>query len=436
MEGKKLTILLLIILIFNGCEIKNTFKKAKIPEIAFPIEVNDKVVRVDISNYFKADIKLYNATVDETMSCDILSDSTTIVLKGRRLLRPFSNLHLKSNIGKIDMILKLTGCCSGKKGAPYIYGESKAENKFYFTIENSYDKLFVYVNNRLLPDKKIYKEGKFHYIKISKAITKTEESTLRICAYHNLNGRSNVFSVALRNGQLIKSEEVSNAEIYKNLYDDKDYLKLYKEALNTFIYYKNNFSYLDSLVNKGICQYGEYRIFNKNLSKRYYTVSELPLSSLDKNISNILTAYKKPRIYKGTTKRLNQLNTFLLTTPGPASFYVESRYENIKHDNFEFSLKKVEDLRKTDLSLIYGDYKAIISDNLTYAYVRRYLKQFCIVVFNRSKYLKRKSINLHHSFSHTNGKALFNSRFDINGGKLIIEMQPYSVELIYGQILK
>lgn len=189
-------------------------------------------------------------------------------------------------------------------------------------------------------------------------------------------------------------------------------------------------------MNKGICQYGEYRLFNKNLSKRYYTVSELPLSSLDKNISNILTAYKRPRIYKGTTKRLNQLNTFLLTIPGPASFYVESKYKNIKHDDFEFNLKKVEDLRNTDLSLIYGDYKAIVSDNLTYVYVRRYLKQFCIVIFNRSKYLKRRSINLHHSFSHTKSKALFNSRFDINGGKLIIEMQPYSVELIYGQILK
>lgn len=436
MKGKKLLLILLIILVSFGCETKSLFKKGNISEIAFPIRVNDNATRVNISDYFNEEIKLSSATVDESMTCEILKDSTTIILKGRRLLRPFSNLHLESNIGKIDIILSLADCCSRKKGAPYIYGESVYEKRLYFTIENSYDKLFVYINNILLKHKKIYQEGKLHYIKITKAIHKAEKSTVRIYAYNNLNGRSNVLSVALTNGIPLISEDITNTKIIEELYTDKQYIQLYKDAIETFIYHNKNCADLDSLVHKSICRYGIHRIFNKNIYKKHYTLDNLPISRLDKNISNILTDYKKPRIYKGAIKRLNQLNTFLITIPGPASYYVKPNTSSNTLVDFEFSFKKVENLRSKDLSLIYGDYKTLKKDNLTYAYVRRYFKQFCIVIFNRSKYIKKKSIDLHHSFSETNGKALFNSRFDINGGKLIIEMQPHSVELVYGRILK
>lgn len=441
MRYTKLIIILAIILFLGGCKNKHHVSKPYIQNIAFPIELNHGDTKINISNYISEDIRIIKAKADKNIICNILADSINIILKAKGTIKPLSNLHLKSNKGKIDILLKFLKNKNRNKKAPHIYGEKLTDNELSFTVENNYKELFIYFNNKLLDNKNIKKNKEVYTIRIPKSKQKTKNATLRIYAYHNINGISNEFAVPVVKGIFLKSSEeiehlnyrVSPNEIN---YEDQQYMQLYKEALRTFVYYKNNSAYLDSLVHKDIYKYGLYRNLNQNLSRKYYNLDYSILSKLNIQIAQILVKYKKLRHYKRAINNINQLNAFLMTIPGPPSYYIKPNISENRPSAMEFSFTKLEDLRRNNIPLIYGSYETVKKDNLTYAYVRKYFKQFCIVVFNKSKFIKKKKINLHASFTDAKAKALFNSKFDISMGKLLIEMQPHSVEIIYGNILK
>lgn len=436
---------ILIILIFSislvfSCKTKLATPKTHILDISYPIEISKDITIVNISEYLNSNIKLIKASIGENISCSISQDSNSLILKTTNFIAPISNLHLQTNKGKFDILVKNTNFKASKKQAPHIYGDKIEDNQITFTINNKIDSLFIYINNKLIDNSYLDNEEGIYTLNIPSSISDLEQSLLRIYAYSNESGPSNEFAVPLASGRAIDIvESIDSTYSLDTLiqvnFKDEGYINLYKEAINTFIYSKTTSEDLDSLIKNDISKYGQYRLINQTTAKKNYTLNYSELSDINNNLSSILYSYKKPRTNSRSINNINQLNAFLMTIPGPPSFYLRPDDSNIYTSALEFSFNKIENLRKVDLPLIYGSYETVRNDDLTYAFVRKYFDQFTMVIFNKSKFMKRRKINLHTSFSNAEANAIFKSKFDITKGKLLIELQPYSVEIITGKII-
>jgi len=433
------TIILFLSFALFSCGGNEYIEDVELTGLALPIEISQDITEINLSKYLHEEIKLISVKTDKELTHTLIKDSTYVILNARNLISPISNIHIKTNKGRFDILIKNTRFKRKSNLSPQIYGNTFDHNIIHFSIKNRYNKIFAYVNNRRLKKKSIiYEEGQFS-IEVPEKIENYNNSYIRIYASDSLSGVSNEFLVPIKNGEAITNFQKLDTtnlknKLYSELYDDKEYFQLYKDALNTFVYRKNNCTYLDSSLRKSIKHYGLYRITNpKTRDKRYLPLYD-HFAYADKEVSQRLTKYKKPRSFNRSHKGVNQLNAFLMTIPGPPSYYIKPNKLDKHLSDHEFSFLKIEALRETSLSLIYGNYISLRQDVLTYAYLRKYFDDFTIMIFNRSKFMKKRKIDLPSYITEANGIALFNSKYDITKGKLIIELQPHSVEIITGKI--
>lgn len=433
------TIIIFLAFTLFSCIGNEYMDDVEITGLALPIEISQDITKINLSNYLHEDINLISVKTNKELTYTFIKDSTYVILNARALISPLSNIHIKTNKGHFDILIKNLRFKKRNNNSPHIYGNNLDHNIINFSIKNKHKKIFAYVNNRRLKNKSItYKKG--HYsIEIPEKLEQFNNSYIRIYACDSLSGVSNEFHIPIKNGEAItnfQKIDTTNlkSKLYSELYNTKEYFQLYKDALNTFVYHKNNCAYLDSSLINSTQHYGPFRITNpKTIDKKYIPIYD-HFAYADKEISKRLTKYKKPRSFNRSHKEVNQLNTFLMTIPGPPSYYIKPNKLDKHLSNQEFSFLKIEALRETSLSLIYGNYLSLRQDVLTYAYLRKYFDDFTIMIFNRSKFMKKRKIDLPSYIKEANGIALFNSKFDITKGKLIVELQPHSVEIITGKI--
>ena len=149
-------------------------------------------------------------------------------------------------------------------------------------------------------------------------------------------------------------------------------------------------------------------------------------------------------------ERLNMLLAFNLTIPGiPVTYYGDEfgmpgandpdnrgwmKFEDSELSELELRNRSVftmlSELRSSNMSLIYGDFKFHVSEDDVLAYSRAYFNQQVITVFNKSNITKDVSIQLRNGFDYSKLISYFGNRFKVENGVLIVTLPANQFEIL------
>ncbi len=147
-------------------------------------------------------------------------------------------------------------------------------------------------------------------------------------------------------------------------------------------------------------------------------------------------------------KRLQMLNAFNLTIPGVPTIYQGDEFgqpggndpDNRKMMQFEGfnpleqetldATKKLTNLRRSHMALNYGTFEPLVVTEKTYAYIRTYLNDMVLVVFNKSAENASVEVNLPERFASKKLVAHFGNEVKAFGNKVTIKLNGNSLELI------
>lgn len=149
--------------------------------------------------------------------------------------------------------------------------------------------------------------------------------------------------------------------------------------------------------------------------------------------------------------KLCMLNAFNMTIPGVPTIYYGDEFGSpggndpdnrkmMKFDGFnskeQFTLetvKRLVNIRRENMALNYGDFNVLIADKDIYAYVRTYLNNSVIVVFNKSAEEKEITLQLPSFIGKRMFTAEFSSEFNVDNSALTIKVKPNSFEILVGK---
>ena len=147
-------------------------------------------------------------------------------------------------------------------------------------------------------------------------------------------------------------------------------------------------------------------------------------------------------------KKLSSLTAFIMTIPGvPVVYYGDEigmpgagdpdnrrdmRFDDLsKHEQeTKETAKKLINLRKENMELLYGDFKFLKTTDKTFVYARKYFDNASVIFFNKSEEPKEVSIKLPEYLNGFTFKEHFNSKWTMNEGELNIMLEPYSFEVL------
>ncbi|MHC1704578.1 MAG: alpha-amylase family glycosyl hydrolase [Tenuifilaceae bacterium] len=146
-------------------------------------------------------------------------------------------------------------------------------------------------------------------------------------------------------------------------------------------------------------------------------------------------------------KKLCMLNAFNMTIPGVPTIYYGDEFgspggndpDNRRMMRFggltseEKSTRditrKLVNIRRDNLALIYGDFITLLVDQDIYAYSRSYLNSKAIVIFNKSNEDKEVKLNLPDGFLNKELSSSFGSKYSVNGNEIIVNVPKKSFEI-------
>ena len=147
--------------------------------------------------------------------------------------------------------------------------------------------------------------------------------------------------------------------------------------------------------------------------------------------------------------KLKMLQGFVLTIPGVPTIYYGDEIGmpgandpdnrrmmkfsglNKNEQSIKDYVKKLIELRRNYLPLVYGDYKLLLSDKHTLAFTRTYFGKIALVAMNSS--VKEQNITIEFPVYYENAilKANFGSAFTVvEGGKVTITLKPRTFEIL------
>ncbi len=147
-------------------------------------------------------------------------------------------------------------------------------------------------------------------------------------------------------------------------------------------------------------------------------------------------------------KKSAMLFAFISTVPGiPVVYYGDEigmpggndpdnrrmmQFENLNANQIELknTAAKLLNLRRSNMALIFGDFRMLLVEDKIIAYQRTYFDKSAIVVFNNSENEQKTTIIMPHNCSHKNIKQNFGNNFEIDCRKIIISLKPYSFEVL------
>lgn len=148
--------------------------------------------------------------------------------------------------------------------------------------------------------------------------------------------------------------------------------------------------------------------------------------------------------------KLCMLNAFNMTIPGVPTIYYGDEFgspggndpDNRKMMKFEGfnskeqstleTVKRLVNIRRENMALNYGDFNVLMADKDIYAYVRTYLNNSVIVVFNKSTEEKEITLQLPNFIGKKMFSAEFSSGFSIDSSALTIKVKPNFFEILVG----
>ena len=147
-------------------------------------------------------------------------------------------------------------------------------------------------------------------------------------------------------------------------------------------------------------------------------------------------------------KKLCMLNAFNMTIPGVPTLYYGDEFgspggndpDNRRmmkfsglNSNEQKTLdvsRKLVNIRRNNLALVYGDFTTLLVEPDVYAYARVYLNSKVITVFNKSNQTKEVKLVLPDSYSGIQYSASFGSKISLNGKELTMTIPENSFEIL------
>jgi cyclomaltodextrinase len=150
-------------------------------------------------------------------------------------------------------------------------------------------------------------------------------------------------------------------------------------------------------------------------------------------------------------KKLCMLNAFNMTIPGvPTLYYGDEfgspggndpdnrrmmRFGGLSKDELktlEVS-RKLVNIRRNNLALVYGDFTSLLVDEDVYAYGRAYLNSKVIAIFNKSNQPREVKLILPDAYSGISYSASFGAKINLNGKELTVTVPENSFEILVSQ---
>lgn len=149
--------------------------------------------------------------------------------------------------------------------------------------------------------------------------------------------------------------------------------------------------------------------------------------------------------------KLCMLNAFNMTIPGVPTIYYGDEFGSpggndpdnrkmMKFDGFnskeQFTLetvKRLVNIRRENMALNYGNFIVLIVEKDVYAYVRTYLNNSVIVVFNKSTEEKEITLQLPSFIGEKIFSAEFSSEFSLENSAITVKVKPNFFEILVGK---
>lgn len=251
-------------------------------------------------------------------------------------------------------------------------------------------------------------------------------------------------------GETFGSRELIASYIGSGLMDGKFDFNLYFDARMVFATENTSFELLNSSIMESFSYFG-----NNSLMGNITGNHDMP--RFISFASGALSFEENPKEAGWNRKievkdlvgydRLNQLIAFTMTIPGvPVIYYGDEigmpgaddpdsrrmmRFEDLgeKEMMVKETTKKLNALRKSNMELMYGDFRVLILEEDMYAFSRSYFDKISVVAFNKSGEEKEVTLVLPDRFSGAVLKTNFQSAFAISGTQLKVKLKPYSFEV-------
>jgi glycosidase len=102
-----------------------------------------------------------------------------------------------------------------------------------------------------------------------------------------------------------------------------------------------------------------------------------------------------------------------------------------KHEEFlRKTTSELAHLRNSNLALVYGDFTTLKVSDKVYVYLRSYFDKAVVVIFNKDKSSKKIEFELPDRYATATFAAMFGNKFILEKGKVSIELQGNSFELL------
>lgn len=253
-------------------------------------------------------------------------------------------------------------------------------------------------------------------------------------------------------GETYGSRELIASYINSGMLDSQFDFSLYDAGLNTFGQ-GNSFEGLQTQLQESFNYYGYHNLMgyiSGNHDKtRFITLTSGEVAwDEDGKLAGWTREIEDPQAF--AYDRLSMFHAFNQTIPGIPVTYQGDEYgqpgandpDNRRWMEFEESeltaneiqnrniYKKLTELRKSKMPLLYGDFRFQITTENTLAYSRAYFEDQAIVVFNKSAQTEEIEMELRDEFDYQNLKAHFGNVFRVENGRLYVTLPSNKFEIL------
>ncbi len=253
-------------------------------------------------------------------------------------------------------------------------------------------------------------------------------------------------------GETYGSRELVASYINSGMLDSQFDFNMYDIGLNTFGQ-GNSFENLQTQLQESFNYYGYHNLMgyiSGNHDKtRFITLTSGEVSwDEDGKLAGWTREIEDPQAF--AYKRLSMFHAFNQTIPGIPVTYMGDEYgqpgandpDNRRWMEFDESeltepeianrniFSKLTELRNSEMSLTYGDFRFHTVGEDQLAYSRAYFEDQSIVVFNKADSAQEIDIQLRDEFDYTNLKAHFGHDFRVENGRLYVTLPSNAFEIL------
>jgi len=257
----------------------------------------------------------------------------------------------------------------------------------------------------------------------------------------------NIFQI----GETFGSRSLIKSYINPGMLDAQFEFNLYWDAKSAFSIENFSFRDLNYSLQQSFSYYGEHNLMgnitgNQDMT-RFITYASGALSS---NEDEHEAGWKRNIQVKDTMgyRKLAALEAFNMTIPGiPVIYYGDEfgmpgagdpdnrrmmKFDSLnKHEEYlKMTTSRLTHLRSSNLALVYGDFTTIKVNDKVFVYMRSYFDKAVIVIFNKDKTSKKIEFDLPERFMKSGFIAQFGNKFATEKGKMSIDLQGNSFELM------